>query len=918
VKIPRDIHALEPIQKGPGGGNMKSQRVVEAIPAALARPVITPGLSWRGIAVVAILSVISAASVAFASQTILNSTGGTATLGSDFVLTGSTVTSPPGTLSIDCHITSVGGSTTVTYACTGGSFSFNSADGSTTVTATFGTADLYLSASGGGRGGNIKYYYNFYGNFTGTQTVNGVSTAITGETRAAIGPLTSQIGSGSATACCTATGINSAYTPLYITDYSNSQLVRSDDLLGTNKQVLGSTGTGANHFYGPHGVTVDPSGRIYVVDTFNCRVVRVDNITGGNWTTLGHCGSGVKQFSGAADIALDSNGRIYVADTGNNRIIRLDDMLGTNWTSFGTAGSGTNQLSGAQGVAVDAAGKIYIADTGDKRIVRMDDMTGTNWTVLTQSPVINGYIYSFGAPAHVSLDPTGRIVVGDGTNVIRIDDMTGANWAGLNVGTTVEGISVDHGGTTFVAGTTSSGGAGLAMFDDVTTGAGFNSSNFVAMTGGIYAIPISTRVPAVKLAPSSLAFGPQNTGTASAPQNITLTNFGEAPLDNTNLATTGDFAQSNTCGTSLPGGSSCTIAVTYAPLVTGPEPGTVTITDNAFTGTQTIPLTGTGTAPVAGISPASVAFQPQLVNTTSGGQLVFLSNTGTGPLTFSGLGIASSGDFAQTNNCRAALAAATSCAITVTFTPTTTGTRTGSLSVSSNGAPLSVSLNGTGASAAPTITAAPESLVFSTERVKVKSPAQTVTLTNSGTAPVSLSSTTLSGDFAKTGVCPVSLGAGKSCSLKLTFTPLAAGTRTGALTFTLSSGTVPVALSGTGVSTATGWLTFSPTSLAFNNGYVVGDNPTQTVSVTNTNGVPAGISRISVSGSTTFTQTNDCGTTLAAYATCSVTVTFAPTVVGTFAGTLDVTESAGTAHKIPISGTAGTDGGGATKKAGSV
>jgi hypothetical protein len=157
-------------------------------------------------------------------------------------------------------------------------------------------------------------------------------------------------------------------------------------------------------------------------------------------------------------------------------------MLGTNWTSFGTAGSGTNQLSGAQGVAVDAAGKIYIADTGDKRIVRMDDMTGTNWTVLTQSPVINGYIYSFGAPAHVSLDPTGRIVVGDGTNVIRIDDMTGANWAGLNVGTTVEGISVDPGGTTFVAGTTSSGGAGLAMFDDVTTGAGFNSSNFVAMT----------------------------------------------------------------------------------------------------------------------------------------------------------------------------------------------------------------------------------------------------------------------------------------------------------------------------------------------------------------------------------------------------------------------------------------------------
>jgi hypothetical protein len=102
---------------------------------------------------------------------------------------------------------------------------------------------------------------------------------------------------------------------------------------------------------------------------------------------------------------------------------------------------------------------------------------------------------------------------------------------------------------------------------------------------------------------------------------------------------------------------------------------------------------------------------------------------------------------------------------------------------------------------------------------------------------------------------------------------------------------VTVALTGTGVSTATGWLTFSPPSLAFD-GYVVGDNPTQTVTVTNINGVPTGIARISVSGSPTFTQSNDCGTTLAAYATCAVDVTFIPTVTGTFTGILNVIESA--------------------------
>lgn len=242
---------------------MRNRGVVEAAPGALARPVITLRLPLRRIAVaVAVaLVVICAAPGAFASQLVLNSTGGTMTLGTDFVLEGSTVTNPAGTLSIDCPITSVGvGTYLITYTCSGGSFSYQSTDGTTSVAATFGTAALYLSASGGGRGGNIHYYYSFSGNFTGIQTVSDVSAAIRGETSAEIGPLRAQIGSGSATACCAAAGINSAYTPLYITDYSDSQLVRSDDLWGTNKQVLGSTGTGTRHFYCPHGVTVDASG----------------------------------------------------------------------------------------------------------------------------------------------------------------------------------------------------------------------------------------------------------------------------------------------------------------------------------------------------------------------------------------------------------------------------------------------------------------------------------------------------------------------------------------------------------------------------------------------------------------------------------------------------------------------------------
>ena len=251
----------------------------------------------------------------------------------------------------------------------------------------------------------------------------------------------------------------------------------------------------------------------------------------------------------------------------------------------------------------------------------------------------------------------------------------------------------------------------------------------------------------------------------------------------------------------------------------------------------------------------------------------------------------------------------TSCQIAVTFTPSASGTRSGNIFVTDNSGTQSVSLSGTGASAAPSITVSPESLVFPAQHLHSKSAAQSVVLSNAGTTAVSLS-VAISGDFAKAGSCPTSLGAGKSCTLNITFTPTAAGTRAGTLTYTLSTGVVTVGLTGTGTSALTGWLAFSPTSVVFNNGYVVGDNPSQDLTITNTNGVPVGISHLALTGSTTFTQTNNCPAVLGPDGSCTVTITFIPTVIGTFTGTLAVTESAGTVHKIAVSGTAGTDGGG--------
>ena len=120
---------------------MKNHAVVASVPAVLPQPVITPGSLWRrfAIALAIALVVFSAAPSTFASQLVLKSTGGAMTIGTDFVLTGATVANPAGAISIDCPITTVGNGTyLVTYNCTGGSFSYQSSDLTTTVSATSG------------------------------------------------------------------------------------------------------------------------------------------------------------------------------------------------------------------------------------------------------------------------------------------------------------------------------------------------------------------------------------------------------------------------------------------------------------------------------------------------------------------------------------------------------------------------------------------------------------------------------------------------------------------------------------------------------------------------------------------------------------------------------------------------------------
>jgi hypothetical protein len=135
------------------------------------------------------------------------------------------------------------------------------------------------------------------------------------------------------------------------------------------------------------------------------------------------------------------------------------------------------------------------------------------------------------------------------------------------------------------------------------------SAAWLALVLGIVAAgcgATSRAAPAASTAPQSLAFGTQLVGQATAPQSVTLSNNGNAPLAISSIAVTGDYSQGNDCGRSLAAGSSCTIEVTFNPQATGARPGSLSIADDAAGSPQTVALTGTGAVAAPAPTPTLV------------------------------------------------------------------------------------------------------------------------------------------------------------------------------------------------------------------------------------------------------------------------------------------------------------------------
>src|SRR5437588_800095 len=246
------------------------------------------------------------------------------------------------------------------------------------------------------------------------------------------------------------------------------------------------------------------------------------------------------------------------------------------------------------------------------------------------------------------------------------------------------------------------------------------------------------------------------------------------------------------------------------------------------------------------LSPSPVPdFGSQSVGTTSTAQAVTLSNPSGVALTITRIGFTGTnpGDFGQTNNCPlspSTLAANGTCTINVTFTPTVIGSRSATLTVTDNASnsPQTAGVSGTGIRS-PSLSPAPVPH-FGSESGGIPRTAKAVTLSNpSGTALTftnirfTRSNPTRRSSDLNCPLSPSTLAANATCTINVTFTPAATGSRSATLTVTDNASNSPqtAGVSGTGIgSTAT----LSPTSLSFSKQNVNTTSAPQTVTLSNT------------------------------------------------------------------------------------
>jgi hypothetical protein len=403
--------------------------------------------------------------------------------------------------------------------------------------------------------------------------------------------------------------------------------------------------------------------------------------------------------------ALDPQGRYYALGTRDNLLeIGNVQIIGIAGQLSGSQNLALPQFNYPQGLWIDSTGSfLYVAtsDLGNPVVVNIYsvNLQNANLTAMTSSP-----LPGFTAIPAYAADPTGSFNYGFGSDAntvtaYTVDPLTGYFLPTANSPITISQI------------------AGSLTFSIPPGQQGISG-------------------PSALLSATSLSFGTIQTGSASAPQTITLTSNGGEALSVNSISLFGadpsQFQETDTCQipSVLQPSKFCSISITFAPTSTGSQQANLTITDNAPGSPRSIQITGLGAAPpppapaiTASPNPASFAAITQ--GTTSNPITITVTNSGNATLHFGSVAIGGNNvnDFATTNGCSGAITPKGTCTITVTFAPLAAGERTETITLTDDASDSPQVIN-VGGNANPAITASPAPNGSTTQTVAAGQSAQ--------------------------------------------------------------------------------------------------------------------------------------------------------------------------------------------------
>ena len=405
------------------------------------------------------------------------------------------------------------------------------------------------------------------------------------------------------------------------------------------------------------------------------------------------------------------------------------------------------------------------------------------------------------------------------------------------------------------------------------------------------------------VSPGTISFGSVTLASAAAPalSTVTFTNNGRQRV--TILQVTSSSSVFAVSGPALPlvlsGHSSAVFGVSFVPTTAGTFTGTITFT-TSFKNSSGLTVNVSGTATAAAPAPThllypsttSIAFGNVLVGTSSS-QTLLLNNTGNSDVSISGVSLSGSSFSVSGFAAPISLAAGQSLSLVVSCAPNYVGSYIGSITVISNATnPATVALSGTGVQ--PAISVVPTGVSFSNVTVGVTN-SQTVTISNPGTANLTVSQVSLVGSgFSYSGLAlPLTIAQGASSLFTVAFTPTSATTFSATLTLSsnapASSLTIP--LSGAGTSPIL-TLSASPSSLAFPTTTTGATSASQTVTLTNTGNSAVTISGVTVTGTGFSTSGITPGIILMPNQSATMNVAFAPLTAGSLTGSVSVVSNA--------------------------